>query len=523
MRYGILVALAVSWLLVGATCFPLIDLDQEQDVVSGTTLAVAVIKPSADREVPQVSTVEIEWTAANLTGSEAVVTILVRGGEHFEETILEGGLRLSEVGSSGTVTWDTKDFEGGVYRVVARIEAGGDTEEATAPGRITINASPTFDFTEPTADADLVEQPDPNDPNAPPEPASITIRWTAFDPDGDATAEIRLDPIDPNAPNEVDHESGDEITIADVTISRTEGFESLEWDGTDASGERVEAGHYYLLAVVSDDLNGERIVEACRRDEDGEQGESQCDLLQIFVPEEIELAITEPEEDETLLVSDPNDVVTIRFTLDEDDDVLIDLKVDTDENHRNGNETTILAQRLIEEGTNEGSFDWDGDDSAGDPVADGIYRIILVVNRGSGTPEIVEADGLVFRRSEEEQPLIALLEPDGEQTIERGTYVMVRWRDDDPSESATIRLTLDDDEFPNEETETEDPEIEILADRDADGDGVQDTFQYQLPADLAPDRYFIFAYIDRDDEAPFDNISVAGGHIIIENPEAGNE
>jgi len=505
MRYGILVALAISWLLLGATCFPLIDLDQEEGVVSGTTLAVSVITPAADREVPLGAIVEIEWTAANLTGWEAVATILVRARDDLSETILSGGLRLPGEGTTRSLDWDTSDFPGGVYSIVARIEADDQTKEATASGRVTINTPPSFDFTEPTEDTELVEQEDPNDPNAPPGPATITIRWTAFDPDGDATVQIGIDP-DPNDPN---HNSGNEIIIAERDIPSSSGFDSLDWDGTDQNGEQVEPGTYDLYALITDSMNEDQFIEGPAR---------------VIVPEEpeaIELAITQPEEDTEFLTTD--DPLTIEFTLDEDDNVLIDLKADTDDNHLNGNEITILSQRLIEEGTNEDSFGWDGDDSAGDPVDDGIYRIFLVVNRGSGTPAIAEADGLVFRRSEEEQPLIALLEPEAERTVEPGAFVLIRWRDDDPSETATIRLTLDDDALPNEETETEDPEIEILADRDADGDGVQDTFQYQVPVDLAPDRYFIFAYIDRDGDAPFDNVSVAAGHIMIEDPEAGNE
>lgn len=502
MRYGILVALALSWLLLGATCFPLIDLDQDGGVVSGTTLTVSVITPSVDREVPLGAVVEIEWTAANLTGSEAVATILVRAQEDLSETILAGGLRLPEVGTTRSLEWDTGDFQGGIYGIVARIEAGGEMEEARAPGLITINTPPSLDFTEPVEDTELAEEEDPNDPNDPnaaPGPARVAVRWTAFDPDGDGTAQIGIDP-------DLDHESGNEIIIAERDIPRSSGFGSLDWDGTDQDGERVEADTYNLYAVIADDVNEEQFVEG---------------LARVIVPEEpepVELAITQPEEDTEFLTSD--DPLTIEFTLDEDSDVLVDLKADTDDNHRNGNETTILAQRLIEEGTTEDSFDWNGNNSAGDAVDDGIYRLFLAVNRGSGTPEIAQAGGLVFRRSEQEQPLIALLAPDTDQTVEPGAFVLIRWRDDDPSESATIRLTLDDDETPNEDVETEDDEIEILADWDADGDGVQDTFQYQVPADLAPDRYFIFAYIDRDAAAPFDNISVAGGHIVIEDPEA---
>jgi flagellar hook assembly protein FlgD len=520
MRYAILAALALSGLLTGATCLPLIDLDEDAGVVSGTTLAVSVIAPSADRQVPPGTTVEIEWTAANLTGSEAVATILVRAREDLSETILAGGLRLPEEGTTRSLEWDTSDFPGGTYSIVARIEAGGETDEGTAPGQITINTLPSFEFTEPTEDAELVEQEDPNDPNAPPGPASITIRWTAFDPDGDATAQIRIDPNDPfdpddpNLPDEpdTDRESGDEITIAEISIPTTAGFDSLDWDGTDTSGERVAAGTYDLFAVVSDGVNEEQIIPG---------------LARITVPEETELAITEPSEDETLLTSDPNDSVMIEFTLDEDEDVFIDLRIDADENHRNGNETTIVARRKIEEGTNQGSEEWAGKDSAENDVAEGIYRIIMVLNRGSGPSETVEAEGLVFVRSDENQPLIALLEPHTDATFTggEGGELLIKWRDDDPSDSATIRLTIDDDATPNEggaETDGAEEDIPSADDLDPSGDGLDDTFTYYISDDRPPGRYWIFAYIDRASEVGIDHIAIAGGQLVIEDPDEPN-
>jgi flagellar hook assembly protein FlgD len=517
MRYGILIALALAGLLTGATCLPLIDLDEDETVVSGTTLAVAVTRPSADRAVPPATRIEIEWMAANLTSSEAVATVLVRFRDDRSETILAGGLRLPAGQTTGTLgwdtslDWDTSDFLGGAYSIVARIEADGQTKEATAPGRITINTPPSFEFTEPTEDTELIGQVDPNDPNAPPGPASVTIRWTAFDPDGDGTAQIRIDPEDPNLPDEpdTDRDSGDEITIAEVSIPSTAGFDSLEWDGTDSAGERVPGATYDLFAVVSDGVNDEQIIEAS---------------VQIVVPDEIELALTEPSENETLLTSDPNDVIMIEFTLDEDNDVFIDLRIDPDDNHRNGNETTIVARRKIEQGTKEGSEEWRGQDSEGNDVGDGIYRLIMVVNRSSGPSETVRAEGLVFVRSSENQPLIALLEPNTDATFTggEGGELLIRWRDDDPSDSATIRLTIDDDATPNEggaETDGAEENIPSADDLDPSGDGLDDTFTYYVSDDRPPGRYWIFAYIDRADEAGIDHIAIAGGQLVIEDPD----
>jgi len=499
MRYAALSIAGVALLLTGATCFPLMNLNQTEDgATAGTVLGISLMQPEADREVPLGTVIQIEWAAVNLTDADALATILVRNRDNGEETILAGGLRLPAAGTSDTVAWDTSEFQGGSYSIVGRVEAGERSDEDTAPGRITINTPPSFDFTEPTEDTELVE-PDPNDPNAP-EEATITIRWTAFDPDGDGTAQIGIDP-------DLDHESGNEITIAERSIAASSGFETLEWTGTGTDGQRVAADTYYLYALVSDGINEDRFVEG---------------LAQLIVPEEpnaAELAITEPEDDVDFLAGD--DPLTIAFTLDEADDVTVTLKIDTDEDHNSGNEIAILAQRLIEAGATEDSFDWDGDDSSGAAVDDGIYRIVLVLNRGSGSPAMVESDGLVYRRSEEEQPLIGVLEPARDQTVQPGAYVLIRWRDSDPGESAEIRITIDDDPVPDEGAETGDPESEELADWPAEGGGARNSFQYQVPNDLDPGIYYIFAYIDRDGAAPYDNVSVAGGRIIIRDPLDG--
>ncbi len=508
MRYGILLALGLPILVAGATCFPIFELNPNDDPAEGTLLAISALTPAADREVPLGAVVTIEWTAANLTDSPALATVLVRARDELTDTILVGGLRIPESSGTQTIDWDTSDFAGGEYSIHARVEAGSLSDEDTADGRITLNTPPAFEFTEPAEDTELVESDpnDPNDPNAAPLPAAVTIRWAAFDPDSDGTAEIGVDP-------DLDHASGNEITIFEADIPRTSGFDSIDWDGTDTAGERVEADTYYLFAAISDEVNDEQFVESAAR---------------ITVPEEdeepTELAITQPDEDTEFLTTD--DPLTIEFTLGEDDDVFISLRTDVDESHRNGNETTILARRLVEQDTHEDSFDWDGDDSEGDPIDDGIYAIIMSVNRGSGTPEIVAAEGLVFRRSDEEQPLIALLGPDSDQIFTGGVGgdVLIKWRDDDPSDSAKIRLVIDDDATPNEIAETDDPE-EVIAsadwdDLDVDGDGVQDTFSFYVGDDRAVGRYWVFAYIDRNEAAPWDNIAVAAGQIVIEDPDA---
>ena len=544
LRYGTAIVVALAWLVVGATCLPLVDLDPpESGLEERTELAVSIVTPSEDREVAEGAVIEIEWTAANTTGSAAVATIVVRPRDDFSaETILEGGLRLAGVGETRTLEWNTTGFRGAVYEVIARVVAGGQMEEAVSAGRITINTPPAFNFIEPIRNTKLIAQEDPNDQNAPEQDPEIKIRWAAVDSDGDGRARLGLVSIDPNEAGDLDDPSTldepndlgeEEITIGEVEFPTIEGIDSLQWDGTDTSGQPVEAGDYHLYALVSDGLNAELLVGARQRDDPNDPNDPGTRLLRITVPEEpeqFELALTKPEEDETLLTSDPNDFVTIEYTLDEDEDVFIDLRIDTDDDDSNGNETTIVARRKVEEGTNEGSEDWKGKDAEGADVDRGIYRVFMVVSRGTGSPQRIAAEGLVFVRDEEELPLIELLQPADDLTFQSGEggEIRIRWRDDDPSESAKIRLTIDDDATPNEDEDPNDPNdtlpeetIPSAVDLDPAGDGIEDTFIYYLKDTQPSGRFWIFAYIDRGDATEIDHISVAAGQVVIEAPDEG--
>jgi len=490
---------------MGASCLPLIDLDAESKGVDpARRLAVSTLQPSEDRVVASGAVIEVRWTAANLMGVQAVATVVARLRGELAETIIAGGILVDDTGVTQTIGWDTTDLPGGEYNVLVRITAGEGAASDTATGIVTINTPATFEFVDPAVDVTLEPQPDPNDPDAEPT-AMLTFSWRTADEEALATGTLELDADD-------DHDSGNEITLSDITISTSDDLDTFVWNGTDSAGAAVDPGAYTLLARIDDTVNPALVVEATGRVTVPEPEEEPNE------PEPIVLGFTAPEEDTTFLATD--DPIELAFELDESEDVLVDLKIDPDDDHQNGNELTILSQRLVEEGTTADSFDWDGADSAGAPAPDGIYRPFLVLVRGEGEPVVVQADALIFRRSDEDQPLIALLAPAADMEVEAGDFVTIRWRDDVPSDDATIRLTLDDDDTPDEAVETDEPEREILADRDAAGDGVQDSFVFQVPADLAFGRYTVFAYIDRDGAAPFDGIATAAGQVVRRDPDA---
>ena len=480
-RYGLLLLATLSGLLSGASCLPLID-RTGQNPPTGTTLAAVVTDPAGDRDVPQGQSLTIEWSAVNRTNQDATVSILVENTDDSTQTTLAEGLTVDSEVVDGVFEWDTTGFDPAVYSLIAKIQTATDSAESTGPGQVTVNEPPTFEFTEPSS------------PETVDSSGTVTISWTGGDANGDGTARLGID-------LDTDHESGNEIFISEQSLPVEAGDGIFDWNGNDDSGDRVDAGTYNLFAVVGDGANDDQIVNG---------------LARITVLEEIDLGITEPSEDVEFIVGDP--ALTIDFELDEEDDVLIDLKIDTDTNHANGNETAILLQRVVTADTTSDSFDWDATDATGAAVDPGIYSLFIVMNTGAGTPQTAGAAGLVFRRDDADQPLIGLLQPSATVRVLPGEFVTIRWRDDDPTEDATIRLSIDDDRIPGEATETGEPEVEILTDREADPDGIQDSFAWQVPSMLVPGTYWVFAFIDSDAAAPDDHSSISPAVIVVRDP-----
>lgn len=470
-------------LLLLTACLPLIDNTRQEPVTAPKSLAVSVVRPTGSREASLGGLVAIDIGVANFTGQPATLSVAVEKRPELIETMVIAPFTVLGTGGTQSLDWDTTGFEPGVYAIVARLSAGGQTETAFSGGQITLNTPPSFRFLGPTSDATLE-----ND-------RPVTLRYAAFDPEGDGVLELAVD-------MDTDHLSGNEtiIEITDIPESDEEEERSFSWNGLDESGDPVPLGNYHLFARVRDRVSLVQIVP----------GLAMVNVAQTPDPEPEDTAFTQPDGDFEFIQGD--DPLLIKFELALSEDALIDLKIDTDDLHQNGNELTILAQRFVEADTNADEFEWDLN------VADGIYKLFMVVSLEDSDPQIIDAEGVIFRRSDGSQPLIGLLQPAAPQTFVTGGFVSISWRDDDPSSEGFVRLVVDDDPMPNEGAETDDPEMVILSGREADPDGVQDTFSYQIPASLAPGTYYIHAYIDRDDAAPWDNISTAPGRVIIDDP-----
>ena len=488
MRIAILVAAALSMLLVGGTCLPLVDTINNRVIdPDGRKLAIALRQPTSAETLAGGETLSILWTGSNLTGDTATVSISVESRDDLSRTTLVSGIAFVGTSDGGEYRWDTTGFSG-PYAIILRIATANTSYEETGPELITIDAPPTFAFRQPTADVTF-ESGD-----------SVTIAWFGGD-DGATTAEIGLDP-------DGNHTTGNEVIIHEPNLPNPAAFDSFEWTGNDSSGSSIDHGTYYLYATVSDEINPEIIVES--------------DVLITIVEEVADegIVVVEPAEDVDFV--DTDDFVTIEYRVNKSSDVLVDVKLNTDNSLTNGNEITIDSQRLVEADTDPDPFEWDGTDSGGDAVPDGIYEVFISVSTGGSSPQTATADGLVYRRTTDTEPLIGLLDPSGVESLDAGDYLVIEWRDDDPGEEATIRITLDDDDEPNSGEDGSDPndieEIVILEGRAALGDDVQDTFTYQIPGSLDPGTYYIFAYIDQDGAG---NVSIAGGRLVVSDPAGG--
>jgi hypothetical protein len=233
----LLVAAVAGYVLAG--CIP----NQYGDPSTYTgsrTLSIAV--PSGNRTVPTGTQVAIEWHAFNDTGVAATVTLKVEARPSLAVTTLAGGLTVNAGQTISTFDWDTTSAEPGEYLIRGELVVAGAVEDTvTATGHITIDGQPEFAFTEPATDTSL------------PSGGSVTISWTARDPEGTAKAKLGLDP-------DLDHASGNEIFIDEVTLPADSTPGQFAWTGNDTSNAAVPAGTYNVFALVDDASNPVLVV-----------------------------------------------------------------------------------------------------------------------------------------------------------------------------------------------------------------------------------------------------------------------
>lgn len=503
MRAATIAASVLVFALAGGTCLPLVD-NTRRTAAEGTTRAIDITEPSEAAVVSAGDVVQINWAASNLSGEPGTVRLSAESRLDLTRRVLVENLALNGTGGSGEFSWDTTGFDG-PYAVVAELVTTSRTVEDVAGAIITVDVAPVFTWSAPASDETFTTGETPERP--------ITLSWTVRD--RNATVRIGLDEDADHGEftNDPNDTSRNEIVLVERDVDASTTDDTFSFTGTDSAGTAVPEGRYFVFAIVNDGQNDDVVAEAAGR-------------VRVVAAEPNEPAtettFTDPNDDTTFLTTTPTLPVSVDVV--QTQDVLVDLKVDTDDNHQNGNEQTILSQRFVEAGDETVRFDWNGNTTASVAVAAGIYRLLAVVNSGGASPTIVESPGFVFRRSAAELPLIALLEPAARQEVQAGAFVNIRWRDElgdvgaSEQTGVTVRIVLDEDGS----AATTGDQIEILTGRDAAGDGVRDSFSWQVPDGLLDVgvEYTIIAFIDRDGAAPFDSSSSAAGKVTIPDPAA---
>lgn len=446
----------------------------------------AFTAPAADAALPIGGTLTISWTGGDRDSTASLALLLDPDADHDSgnEVLILDALELPNTPAANSFDWSGNDIDGaivaqGVYNLFARVTSGASDEKVFESGvRITTpNRPPTLTFTAPTG------------PTGVDRGATLNIQWSVEDPDSTPFVTILLDDDDQN-------------DAADATPPRTLVSRQQDSDGTgefNLDTTAVEPGDYFIQALVSDDTNEPVFVAT-----------GFAFTVRNGAPS---VAFTAPSADVDFLAS--QGALSIAFDVtDVGDDVLVDLKIDPDDNSANGNEITILAQRRVTGAAAGQTFDWTGVDSGGNVVPDGIYRLFAVSSDGSNPAVTNLAGPQIRRRAAAGKPLVALLAPDATATRNPGEFLAISWRDDDPTGAATIDLLLDDDATPDESAETGAAPTLILSGREAPGDGVLDSFAFQLPT-LAPGTYFIQARISG---GGFTQTSVAQGRLIVPDP-----
>lgn len=488
MRIRLLVMLGFIALLAGGTCIPLVKTASRQPA-AGDTLGIALLMPDTDRTVGEGTIVSVEWTASNLTGESATITVTAESRVDLVRTTLLDHQALDGEGGSGTVNWNTDGFSG-FYVLYAEIAAGDQTQEASSPGGITVRTRPTFEFTAPLSDAEY--QLGSSTP--------LTIAWKGSA--SSATSSVLLD-------TDADPNNGNEVTIADPNLGSTSAAGSIDWLGQDTSSADVPTGVYNLVGMVNDSANPILYTYAPGR-------------ITVLAAEPNEPEIIEPSGDTTFLTTDPNALSIVYKIHNKKSNVYVDIKLDPDDTRTDGNELTILSQQLVRAGVDPNAFSWTGNDSSGAAVPVGIYRLYLAISQGTGTPTTVDGTGFIFRRSAEKQPLIALLTPTSVTNVDPGDYVSITWRDDDPAANAKIRIVIANTAVAADHVN--DPNaLEILSGRLATETGTEDAYSWQVPSSsgLTPSTtYYIIAYIQNDDADKLNSSSVAAGRVILNDPTA---
>lgn len=206
-------------------------------------VSVSMTSPSQTRTVPEGTNVDLAWTIFINPVDGATLRALVEARPSLEQTVIFENQALANGSQSGNSEWDTEGFAAGLYVLRLQVLRDGTViQEARSRGDITVDARPTFEFTQPTANATLELN------------RSLEFEWVSQDAEAVASVVVGLDP-------DTDFDSGNEVTLTTFTMTAEEETDTLEWRGLDDSGAVVDPNQSYnLFAAITDEVGGDRTI-----------------------------------------------------------------------------------------------------------------------------------------------------------------------------------------------------------------------------------------------------------------------
>ncbi len=467
------------------------------------TVPFVFVNPTADLVLAGGATLTIKWTDETFGFGTPVVRLVIDADEDHadddEITIMDSRRLDLDEEDDDQFRWDGNDTEGvrpaaGPYFLSAIIDPDGGTPiRVASPGKIVLrNAEPTVVVSQPDSDKEIATN------------ESVSVAWTADDPDDDATITVWYD-ADEDATFD---RSNPPANIIEDDIGEDE--TSVNWDTTG-----VAEGTYSIFVTI-DDGSSDPITDAAPG--------------RITVPNAVpKLTFTQPTDDVTVVIGS---TVMIAWNAEDAEDNVVDINlyVDLDTDHENGNETLIKA-----DADNSGSWPWDPEQES--ELVPGRYFLVARVDDGvraddtSGNPTrpaVYEAEGAITVQAHPDDPTIVLTKPLAAVTATVGQTVAIRWKDENTTADTKIVLRYDDDPKPNQDgaDELNEDEKTIQADLAAEPDDDEDQHEWDWHPDQIAEQavpagdYYIFAYID-DDGDPLDGsldaVAVANGKVTIPN------
>ncbi|HUW83813.1 MAG TPA: hypothetical protein VMZ31_13575 [Phycisphaerae bacterium] len=473
-------------------------------------------------------TIIIEWEDRDPDDNAKIDLFVVDGVTGVEEQLLNDRLEDAD-GLQDEFDWDTTGMRPAVYRVKAIISDDTSTVEVVANGKIILRSCadcPLITITSPSGDIDATAV------------DKIEITWQDDTPAAGAKVALYYDD-DPN-PMEAADPNETRITLASGLPGNPDGtdYDDFEWDlrPEDLTEPAVPAGEYWIFGYIGKS----DVPEPPSTDIDG-YSVAAGKVTVGNTPPQLEFT-TPGDTDETLIIDDPNDPNSTDLTIkwnsrDADDPITIELFIDLDGNHDNGNERPINTATInADVGPESDEEEWNNPsdgvvDASGAAVPPGEYTLFALVDDGINDPVVVEAEGkIIIQSGPGSQPQITMVEPLVDVSPTVGSPILLSWQDDNTVAGTKIQLRYDDDPIPDQGTETGDNEVNIDALRDANPDGSADQFSWSwhpdpsvnpanilLPA-VPEGEYYVFGYIGGADpvNSP-SSIDVAAGRILVPN------